>query len=77
MQPRLPLSVRIAERLRRLVEFVGLPWDAACLEFHTSDRPVLTSSGVQVRRPLSATPHRRWRNYERHLGPLLDALLVV
>jgi tetratricopeptide (TPR) repeat protein len=59
---------------RRLVEFVGLPWDAACLEFHTSDRPVLTSSGVQVRRPLSATPHRRWRNYERHLGPLLDAL---
>jgi tetratricopeptide (TPR) repeat protein len=59
---------------RRLVEFVGLPWDAACLEFHASDRPVLTSSGVQVRRPLSARPHRRWRNYERHLGPLLDAL---
>jgi tetratricopeptide (TPR) repeat protein len=59
---------------RRLVEFIGLPWDAACLQFHTSGRPVLTSSGVQVRRPLSATPHRRWRNYERHLGPLLDAL---
>ena len=31
-------------------------------------------AAVQVRRPLSATPHRRWRNYERHLGPLLDAL---
>ena len=59
---------------RRLLEFAGLPWDPACLEFHRSSRPVLTSSGVQVRRPLSTTPHRRWRNYERHLGPLLDAL---
>ena len=59
---------------RELVGFAGLDWDAACLDFHRSDRPVLTSSGVQVRRPLSTAPHRRWRNYERHLGPLIDAL---
>ncbi|HXV23930.1 MAG TPA: sulfotransferase [Alphaproteobacteria bacterium] len=59
---------------RRLVEFAGLAWDPACLDFHRSDRPVLTASGVQVRQPLAKTPTQRWRNYERHLGPLIDAL---
>ncbi len=59
---------------RRLVDFVGLAWDPACLAFHRTDRPVLTASGAQVRQPLAKTPSRRWRNYERHLGPLIEAL---
>ncbi len=59
---------------RRLVAFAGLEWDAACLEFHRSGRAVLTASGAQVRRPLAKSPNRRWRNYERHLGPLIEAL---
>lgn len=59
---------------RRLIEFAGLPWDPACLAFHQTDRPVLTASGAQVRQPLARTPVQRWRNYERHLGPLIDAL---
>lgn len=59
---------------RRLIEFAGLAWDPACLEFHQTDRPVLTASGTQVRQPLAKTPSRRWRNYERHLAPLIEAL---
>ncbi len=59
---------------RRLVDFAGLARDPACLEFHRTDRPVLTASGVQVRQPLAKTPTQRWRNYERHLGPLIEAL---
>ncbi|MDF2765547.1 MAG: sulfotransferase, partial [Rhodospirillales bacterium] len=59
---------------RAMVEFAGVSWDPACLEFHRSGRPVLTASGVQLRRGLATEPYRRWRNYERHLGPLLEEL---
>jgi tetratricopeptide (TPR) repeat protein len=59
---------------RRLVEFCGLAWDDRCLAFHESRRPVQTVSKLQVRRPLYASAVGRWRRYERHLGPLLQAL---
>jgi len=64
-----------AEReARRLVAFLGLDWDAACLEFHRIERPVRTASAVQVRQPLYATSVGRWRAVARQLGPLLDIL---
>ena len=59
---------------RRLVKFCGLPWDDACLSFHETDRPVQTASAAQVRKPIYTTSLGRWRRYENHLGPLLEAL---
>jgi tetratricopeptide (TPR) repeat protein len=59
---------------RRLIEFLGLPWDPACLEFHRTKRAVLTASVWQVRQPLYQRSVGRWRHYARHLGPLLDIL---
>jgi len=59
---------------RELVEFVGLPWNDACLSFHESARPVKTASVVQVRRPVYKTSVERWRRYGSALRPLLDAL---
>lgn len=59
---------------RRLVEFIGLPWDDACLRPHDNRRIAFTRSIDQVRRPLFGSSIARWRRYERHLGPLLDAL---
>ncbi|HUB13780.1 MAG TPA: sulfotransferase [Acetobacteraceae bacterium] len=59
---------------RRLIEFVGLPWDPACLTFHTTERPILTASVWQVRQPLYASSVGRWRHYEPHLAPLIAAL---
>ena len=59
---------------RRLIAFLGLDWEAACLEFHRTERIVATASGWQVRQPLYDRSVGRWRNYERHLGPLLEAL---
>ncbi|MGV2293636.1 sulfotransferase [Trinickia sp. YCB016] len=59
---------------RRLVEFLGLPWDDACLRFHESRRVVRTASVNQVRQPVYATSKGRWRRYADHLGPLLAAL---
>ncbi len=59
---------------RRLVEFCGLPWDAGCLVFHQTNRPIFTASNVQVRRPLYRTSLARWRRYEADLEPLLTEL---
>jgi tetratricopeptide (TPR) repeat protein len=58
---------------RRMLAHIGLPWDPRCLEFHRTDRPVLTASNWQVRQPLSRRVGR-WRRYERFIGPLRMAL---
>ncbi|HEY2586576.1 MAG TPA: sulfotransferase [Tepidisphaeraceae bacterium] len=59
---------------RRLIEFLGLPWDDRCLHFHRNPRKVATASQAQVRRPIYSSSIGRWRHYERWLGPLRDAL---
>jgi tetratricopeptide (TPR) repeat protein len=59
---------------RRLVEFIGLDWEPACLDFYKTDRPILTGSAWQVRQPLFTRSVGRWRKYERYLGPLLEVL---
>jgi tetratricopeptide (TPR) repeat protein len=55
---------------RRMVEFMGLKWDARCLDFHRTERTVVTASRWQVRQGMSKSSVGRWRNYEQHIGPL-------
>lgn len=55
---------------RRMVEFIGVPWDANCLEFHRNERTVDTSSKWQARQKIHRTSVKRWRHYEKYLGPL-------
>ena len=55
---------------RRMLAFVGLPWDPRCLDFHQTDRVVITASKWQVRQRISKSSVGRWRNYSKHLGPL-------
>ncbi len=59
---------------RRVIEFLGLEWEPACLDFHRTERPVLTASAWQVRQPLYRRSIERWRHYETHLRPLLGVL---
>jgi Flp pilus assembly protein TadD len=59
---------------RRIIEFCGLPWDEQCLRFHASGRVVKTLSYDQVRQPIYRSSIARHQRFERHLGPLLDAL---
>jgi hypothetical protein len=59
---------------RRLIDFLGLPWDPACLAFHRTKRTIVTASVWQVRQPIYARSVGRWRHYQSHLGPLLDVL---
>lgn len=62
------------KQARRIIQFVDLPWDDACLRFHENARLVFTPSIDQVRRPVYASSVGRWKNYEKHLAPLREAL---
>jgi tetratricopeptide (TPR) repeat protein len=55
---------------RRILEFVGLPWDARCLDFHETRRTVITASKWQVRQKMHSASAGRWRNYEKFVAPL-------
>lgn len=59
---------------RRMIEFIGLEWNDACLRFHENKRVVLTLSHDQVRKPMNTASIGRYRHYERHLAPLRNAL---
>jgi len=59
---------------RQLIEFLGLPWDPACLDFHASARAVQTPSRWQVRQPIYTGSLGRWRKYAAWLSPLLAEL---
>jgi hypothetical protein len=59
---------------RQLLDFCGLDWDPACLDFASNPRPVGTLSRWQVRQPIYASSVGRWRHYEAQLEPLIRAL---
>ncbi|MEO7865631.1 MAG: tetratricopeptide repeat protein, partial [Sphingomicrobium sp.] len=59
---------------KRLIEFLDLPWNNKCLEFHKSDRPVKTASVAQVRKPIYKSSVKRWAKYGDGLKPLVDAI---
>lgn len=57
---------------RKMLDFVGLPWDEQCLNFHKTERAVTTASVWQVRQKIYGSSVARWRNYEKFIGPLLS-----
>lgn len=62
------------QQARRLLEYCGLTWDSACLNFHATKRKVRTASITQVRQPIYTSSVKRWRRYGKTLEPLLAAL---
>lgn len=61
-------------QIRRLLNFCGLEFEAACLEFYSSKRAVRTASSEQVRQPIYKEAIEQWRHFEVHLDPLKVAL---
>lgn len=60
--------------IRQLLDFLGLPFDPACLRFWETDRPVQTASSEQVRRPIFREGLDQWRAFDPFLGELRQAL---
>jgi tetratricopeptide (TPR) repeat protein len=65
------------QQTRRLIDFCGLEWEDACVDFHTNTAPTTTASAVQVRRRLYSTSVSQWRNYATQLAPLQEQLKVA
>ncbi len=59
---------------RVLIEFLDLPWQDACLDFHEQDTAVTTASAVQVREPAHTKSIGRWKRYEQQLEPMRKEL---
>jgi len=59
---------------RRILDFIGLPWHAKCLDFHDTERVVITASRWQVRQRINSASAGRWRNYQKHVAPLQQLL---
>jgi hypothetical protein len=76
----IPYEALVADQegwTRRMLDFVGLPWDPACLDFQNTERVVITASKWQVRQKIQSASAGRWRHYEPWLGPLKDALTAA
>ncbi len=59
---------------RRMAEFCRLQWDSRCLAFHDQADASFTFSELQVREAINDRGVGRWRHYQRHLGPFVEAL---
>jgi tetratricopeptide (TPR) repeat protein len=65
----------LEREVRRILDYCGLPFEAACLSFHQTQRSVRTPSSEQVRRPIFRESLDQWRRYAPWLQPLQDALV--
>ena len=59
---------------RAMIDFLELPWEEACLQFHAQSTAVTTASAVQVREPAHTRSIDRWRRYEKQLGRMRKTL---
>jgi tetratricopeptide (TPR) repeat protein len=67
-------AANVEPNARALIEFLELPWEDACLEFHRQRAAVATASAVQVRQPAHTKSVGRWHRYETRLQPMRRAL---
>lgn len=59
---------------RKIIDFLGLPWDDKCLEFYKAEKTVKTASKGQVFSPIFRSSMGKWKRYEQYLAPLVEGL---
>ena len=64
----------LESQVRRMLDFLGLPFEEACLNFHQTERAVRTASSEQVRQPIFKSGVDQWEKFSDYLGPLLSVL---
>ena len=60
--------------VRRMLNFLELPFEEECISFHETDRSVRTASSEQVRQPINKKGMGRWKPYAKNLKPLLESI---
>jgi tetratricopeptide (TPR) repeat protein len=61
-------------QVKRMLEFLELPFEEECISFYETDRSVRTASSEQVRKPINKDGMGRWKPYAKYLKPLLNVL---
>jgi hypothetical protein len=64
----------LERKVKRILDFCGLIFEPACVEFYKTERAVSTASSEQVRQPIFRDRLFQWKNYESWLGSLKDGL---
>ena len=59
--------------VRKLLDFLGFPWEEGCLKFNETEQTIKTFSRTEIRNPINTGSIGRWRNYEKHLSPIITA----
>jgi hypothetical protein len=62
--------------VRELLDFLELPWEPECLQFHATENRVKTASIWQIRQPLYQKSSGRWKNYQSNIADLVDVFGV-
>ena len=61
-------------QVRRILQFIDIPFEDSCVSFHKTERSVRTASSEQVRQPINKKGMGRWKPYAKHLKPLLESI---
>jgi tetratricopeptide (TPR) repeat protein len=61
-------------QVKRILEFIDIPFEESCVSFHKTERSVRTASSEQVRQPINKKGMGRWKPYAKHLKPLLETV---
>ncbi len=61
-------------QVRRILDYLDLPFEPACLRYWETERAVRTPSSEQVRQPIFRSAQEQWHNYAPWLQPLREAL---
>ena len=61
-------------QVKRMLDFLELPFERECISFHETDRSVRTASSEQVRQPINKKGMGRWKPYAKNLKPLLESI---
>ena len=61
-------------QVKRILNFIEIPFEDSCISFHETDRSVRTASSEQVRQPINKKGMGRWKPYAKHLKPLINTL---
>ena len=64
----------LESEVKRIMDYLGLPFESDCLKPHENTRPIHTASVVEVRKPVFTSSVGRWKHFEKHLGSLFEII---
>lgn len=68
------LTINYEDEIKKLIKYLGLDWEEACLSPEENDRNVSTASNIQIRNKIFKGSSQKWKKYKPFLKGALDSL---